>query len=81
MSNESKARKTDDARGIDSPLQEKTSGSRRNLIKAGLVGVPVILTLKGKPAWANNSVAVSGKSVAPPHMHGEESSDGGSTTQ
>lgn len=53
----------DSATEIKTPAEGNSSETRRNWIKAGIVGIPVILTLKGKPAWANTSVATSGGSV------------------
>lgn len=34
--------------------QNESPDARRRFIKAGLVGVPVILTLKSRPAWGNS---------------------------
>jgi hypothetical protein len=51
--------------GIDAQAKDDKPDSRRKLIKAGIIGIPVILTLKGKPAWANDSVSTSGMSPAP----------------
>jgi hypothetical protein len=52
----------DSATGSKTLTEENPQESRRNWIKAGIIGIPVILTLKGKPAWANESVATSGGS-------------------
>jgi hypothetical protein len=51
------------ATGSKTPTEENSPEARRNWIKAGIIGIPVILTLKGKPAWANESVATSGGSI------------------
>jgi hypothetical protein len=56
----------DYATGSKTPAEENSPETRRNWIKAGIVGIPVILTLKGKPAWANTSVGTSGIGSTPP---------------
>jgi hypothetical protein len=48
------------------PADENSPKARRNWIKAGIIGIPVILTLKAKPAWANTSVGTSGTGSTPP---------------
>lgn len=64
-SNKAKATEPDD-----------NSQSRRRMIKAGLIGAPLILTLKSRPAWGNDPNAdgqVSRFSIthsAPPNMNG-----------
>ena len=40
------------------------SDGRRKVIKAGLTGIPVLLTLRGTPAWTG--VGVQGTSTATP---------------
>jgi hypothetical protein len=32
-------------------VDDKARQTRRGLIKAGLIGLPVVITLKSKPAW------------------------------
>lgn len=54
MSDEKKKKASDNKdaeRGIHAQAKDATPDSRRKLIKAGMVGLPVILTLKSKPAW------------------------------
>jgi hypothetical protein len=36
--------------------EDKASTSRRALIKAGLIGAPLILTLKARPGWAQDQI-------------------------
>jgi hypothetical protein len=50
------------------PSPKKHDAARRKAIKAGLVGVPVVLTLKGRTAWAGVISGGSGNSnqVPPP---------------
>ncbi len=45
--------------GPDSRPLEKDSEleGRRRFVKAGIAGVPVILTLRSRPAWGNASIA------------------------
>jgi len=40
----------------------EASQSRRTMIKAGLVAAPVILTLKGRPAQGQTTLAAAGPS-------------------
>jgi hypothetical protein len=48
----------------ESSPSEGSSSARRALIKAGVVGVPLILTLKGRSAWAQDNLSkLSGSST------------------
>ncbi len=43
------------APGLDEEIvaaKEGPTGTRREIIKAGIAAVPILLTLKSKPAWA-----------------------------
>jgi hypothetical protein len=45
--------------GNEAQANDKLPDSRRKLLKAGIIGLPVILTLKSKPAWARNFSALT----------------------
>lgn len=51
MSEESR-KETGNPTAAESANSEGASGTRRDIIKAGLTAVPVLLTLKSRPAWA-----------------------------
>jgi hypothetical protein len=52
----------------EQPSPNKHDAARRKAIKAGLIGVPLVLTLKGRTAWARQVSTGSGTSsqVPPP---------------
>ena len=46
--------------------ESAVSEGRRKAIKAGLIGAPLLLTLRGAPAWGQTETAVvSGHSATP----------------
>ena len=48
------------------PAESAVSEGRRKAIKAGLIGAPLLLTLRSAPAWgATETVVVSGHSATP----------------
>ena len=49
------------ARAVTS-TDDEAAKARRKWIKAGIIGLPVILTLKSKPAWAQDAGYPSGGS-------------------
>ena len=49
------------ARAVTS-TDDEAAKARRKWIKAGIIGLPVILTLKSKPAWADDTGYPSGGS-------------------
>jgi hypothetical protein len=44
--------KNQEANGVPDSAGRQT---RRNLIKAGLIGIPVVITLKSRPAWGQST--------------------------
>jgi hypothetical protein len=48
----------------EKPSPNKHDAARRKAIKAGLIGVPLVLTLKGQTAWARQVSGGSGSSTA-----------------
>jgi hypothetical protein len=45
------------------PVVEDRSGERRRaFIKAGLIGAPILLTLKGRKAWASSGASANSSS-------------------
>lgn len=51
-----KAGKEDmESNSAEKPSRSGHNKARRGLLKAGIVGVPLILTLKGRSAWANGT--------------------------
>jgi hypothetical protein len=45
------------------PAPSGSDQKRRKFIKAGLIGAPILLTLKGRKAWAGSDDAGSGGSA------------------
>jgi hypothetical protein len=41
----------------DKVLDDTSRKTRRGLIKAGLIGIPVVITLKSSPAWGQDASA------------------------
>lgn len=47
----------------EKPSPNRHDAARRKAIKAGLIGVPLVLTLKGQTAWARHASGGSGSST------------------
>jgi hypothetical protein len=62
MSNKSQIKVADDLGEINARANDRKPDSRRELIRAGIVAVPVLLTLRGKPALAQTASAGSSTS-------------------
>jgi hypothetical protein len=55
MSNKPQEGPLEQNQAADKVLDDTNRQTRRSLIKAGLIGIPVVITLKGGPAWGTEA--------------------------